>query len=156
MALIAWMLRRELARDPPTPLRSLVLETLPGSPWVLKASAPMGNRVPETLEAVQKVLTRLREKRITQGELNAARGVWNAERQSQPLHPRMAAEALFSRVQEGRDVAESVGNLKPEALQSLLQNYLDPAACAYLVAGSAAGDAPLLEKMNLGPVAIVK
>lgn len=152
LAICAWLAKRELAAGLAPPLASVDFQVLPEGGWTLQALARPGTGVAESMEAVQRLLIRLRGKRLEAGEWSAARLAWNMERRTRVLHPGSEASSLAAQALLSNSLEDSVDL---EQVQAALGQLFAADACAYFVGGGGSQDALGLEKAGLGPVEAV-
>jgi predicted Zn-dependent peptidase len=150
LAICTWLAKRELAANLPPPLVKAEFHIFPGGAWMIETVSDKS--VAEAVEAVGKLLTRLRGKGQEAGALAAARRAWNAERKNRVLHPQQEAAALADRALRGGGLEESVDNLKDEDLQAALEQLFSAEACSYFIVGVDPQDPVWLVKAGLGPV----
>lgn len=153
MAICSWLVRRELAFSLPPPMMKAELRTFPAAGWMIETVS--GKSVPEAMEAVQKLLLRLREKRFDAAEMNAARAAWNVERTNQVLHPQQEAASLADQALSSGGLYERVDNLRAEDVQAVFGQLFSAEACSYFVVGAVSQDAAWLAKAGLDPVETV-
>ena len=153
LAICAGLAERELASSLPLPLVKAAFRSFPDGGWMIEAVSEKS--VPETMEAVAKLLTRLRTKGGEASVLIAARKAWTAERKNRVLHPQQEAASLADRLVRSGEIKESLDNLKDEDIQSGLRQLFSAEACSYFIIGGLPQDADWLVKAGLGPVEIV-
>jgi len=151
-AICAWLVQREVTINRPPTLTRVTFRLFPEGGWRLQASANPGLSVAETMEAIQGLLARLREKRVAAAEWTAARQAWDSERRTRVLSPSLEAFALAGQALRSMALEDHV---EIGHVQTALGRLFAAEACSYLVTGAAPQDALWLEKAGFGPVEAV-
>ena len=150
LGMCAWLAKRELEDRLPAALAEATFRISVDGTWQIAATASPGTTTPGAMEAVQRLLGRLRERGADASMLAAARAAWLAEQRSLALHPRRQADALAE--QALRPPRPEGGE---EDLQSITRRLFAAEACFYFVTGPLPQDAGWLEKAELGPVEVI-